>query len=292
MEKNTSHDVTVLGCGLMGAALARTLAGAGHSVAVWNRTHAKAEALASEAITPVPDVADAVAAAPLVLACLSTYDDALAALQDVPDWTGVTLVNVGSGTPVEVEAFGEWARGRGTDYLDGSILGYPADIGAEAAAILYSGSESAWAAHGETLTALTPMSVWVSSEDRTASVLNAGLVGMFLVPAVSAYVEAATYMLGQGVDRSLLDNLTPAVFGSIQAETARAAAAIDGDDFATDQATIATYAQGLDGAAAIMAEAGIRARVFTAAVENLTVAVDAGLGDLGFAAQARIVASG
>ncbi|MCA0155290.1 NAD(P)-binding domain-containing protein [Tsukamurella sp. M9C] len=292
MEKNTAHDVTVLGCGLMGAALARTLAGAGHDVAVWNRTHAKAEALASEAITPVREAADAVGTAPLVLVCLSTYDDALAVLRDVPDWTGVTLVNVGSGTPMEVEAFGEWARGRGAAYLDGSILGYPADIGTEAAAILYSGSESEWAAHGQALTALTPMSVWVSPEDRTASVLNAGLVGMFLVPAVSAYVEAATYMLGQGVDLSLLENLTPAVFASIQAETARAAAAIDGGDFATDQATIATYAQGLDGAAAIMAEAGIRARVFTAAVENLNAAVDAGLGDLGFAAQARIVAAG
>ena len=292
MEKNTAHDVTVLGCGLMGAALARTLAGAGHSVAVWNRTHAKAEALATEAITPVREVADAVGAAPLVLACLSTYDDARAVLRDVPGWTGVTLVNVGSGTPVEVESFGEWARGRDADYLDGSILGYPAGIGTEAAAILYSGSESAWAAHGEMLTALTPMSVWVSPEDRTASILNAGLVGMFLVPAVSAYVEAAAYMLGQGVDRSLLDNLTPAVFASIQTETARAAAAIDCNVFTTDQATIATYAQGLEGAAAIMAEAGIRARVFTAAVENLTAAVDAGLGDLGFAAQARVVALG
>ncbi len=257
MDKNTTHDVTVLGCSGRG----RTRTHTGRRRPQRRRVEPytrQAEALASEAITPVQEVADAVGAAPLVPACLSTYDDALAVLRDVPGWTGATLVNVGSGTPVEVDSFAEWASGRGTDYLDGSSLGYPAGIGTEAAAILYSGSETAWAAHGETLTALTPMSVWVSPEVRTASVLNAGLVGMFLVPAVSAYVEAATYVLGQGVDRSLLDNLTPAVFASTQAETATAA--IDGDDFATDQATIATYAQGLDGAAAIMAEAeaGIR----------------------------------
>lgn len=292
MKQTTSHDVTVLGCGLMGSALARALAGGGKTVAVWNRTHHRAAALADNAITPMREIGDAVAAAPLVLACFATYDGALAALEPVSDLTGTTLVNVGTGAPSEVESFGLWAGERGAVYLDGSILGYPEEIGTEGAAILYSGSETAWAEHGESLTLLTPVSVWVSHDVKIASVLNVGLVGMFLVPAVSAYVEASTYMLGQGVDQALLDAFTPAAFASVQSETARVATAIAGGDFTTDQATIATYAQGLDGAVDVMKETGLNARVFAAAIENLTAAVDAGLGDLGFAAQTKVIATG
>ena len=40
--------VSVLGTGIMGAAMARNLARAGHAVRVWNRTRAKAEPLAAD----------------------------------------------------------------------------------------------------------------------------------------------------------------------------------------------------------------------------------------------------
>jgi 3-hydroxyisobutyrate dehydrogenase-like beta-hydroxyacid dehydrogenase len=199
------------------------------------------------------------------------------------------VVNVGSGAPSEVDSFGTWAAERGGHYLDGSIFGYPDDIGTEGAAILYSGSGAVWAMHRETLMLLTPMSVWVSEDLKIASVLNVGLVGMFLVPAVSAYVEASTFMLGQGVDQALLETFTPAAFASIQGEAARVSAAMARGDFSTDQATIATYAQGLDGAMDVMAELGLNPRVFSAAIENLAAAVDAGLGNLGFAAQTRVI---
>ncbi|WP_083164304.1 NAD(P)-dependent oxidoreductase [Mycobacterium aquaticum] len=291
MDKTTSHDVAVLGCGLMGSALAQALARGGKTVAVWNRTHQKAEALADNAITPIQEIAEAVRAAPLVVVCLATYDNALAALGQASDLTGTTLVNVGSAAPADVEAFGVWAGERGARYLDGSILGYPEQIGTDATAILYSGSDSAWADHSESLQLLTPMSVWVSPDIKIASVLNVGLVGMFLVPAVSAFVEATTYMRGQGVDQAVLDALTPATFVTVQSETARVASAIDGGDFTTDQATIATYAQALDGAIDVMTELGLTPRVFAAAIENLNAAVDAGLGDLGFAAQTKIIAT-
>ncbi|QTJ67934.1 NAD(P)-binding domain-containing protein [Rhodococcus sp. ZPP] len=208
MDKTTSHDVTVLGCGLMGSALARALAGGGKTVAVWNRTHHRAAALTDNAIAPMREIGDAIAAAPLVLACFATYDAALAVLEPVPDLTGTTLVNVGTGAPS-----GSGPANAVPSTWTG-LLGYPAEIGTEGAAILYSGSETAWAEHGESLTLLTPVSVWVSRDVKIASVLNVGLVGMFLVPAVSAYVEASTYMLGQGVDQPLLDALTPAAFAS------------------------------------------------------------------------------
>jgi threonine dehydrogenase-like Zn-dependent dehydrogenase len=56
----TAYDVAVLGCGLMGAALVRALAKTGRSVAVWNRTPDRAEALAGDGVTPIRTVGDAV----------------------------------------------------------------------------------------------------------------------------------------------------------------------------------------------------------------------------------------
>ncbi|MCV7081858.1 NAD(P)-binding domain-containing protein [Mycolicibacterium insubricum] len=45
-----SHDVVVLGCGLMGSALARSFATRGYSTGTWNRTHERAEALAADGV--------------------------------------------------------------------------------------------------------------------------------------------------------------------------------------------------------------------------------------------------
>src|SRR5215475_5045419 len=52
--------VAVLGTGIMGAAMARSLAREGHDVTVWNRTPARAQAAAGEGITACGAIADAV----------------------------------------------------------------------------------------------------------------------------------------------------------------------------------------------------------------------------------------
>ncbi len=43
--RDLSHDVTVIGLGAMGSALARALANAGKRVMVWNRSPDKAQAM-------------------------------------------------------------------------------------------------------------------------------------------------------------------------------------------------------------------------------------------------------
>jgi predicted dinucleotide-binding enzyme len=52
--------VSVLGTGIMGAAMARNLARAGHTVRAWNRTRAKAEPLAADGIEIADTPAQAV----------------------------------------------------------------------------------------------------------------------------------------------------------------------------------------------------------------------------------------
>lgn len=66
--------ITILGAGLLGSGFTRALARKGHDVRVWNRTHAKAEALQGERITAVASAADAVRGAERVHVVVS--DDA------------------------------------------------------------------------------------------------------------------------------------------------------------------------------------------------------------------------
>jgi 3-hydroxyisobutyrate dehydrogenase len=67
----------VLGTGIMGSAMARSLAREGHEVTVWNRTRARADAVAAEGITACGAVADAVIGAEVVFTMLYDADSAL-----------------------------------------------------------------------------------------------------------------------------------------------------------------------------------------------------------------------
>ncbi|MES0161744.1 MULTISPECIES: NAD(P)-binding domain-containing protein [unclassified Mesorhizobium] len=67
-------DITVIGLGAMGTALAEAFLNQGHAVTVWNRSPAKAEALAAKGAIVAKSVEEAVRSSPLIVACLLVYD--------------------------------------------------------------------------------------------------------------------------------------------------------------------------------------------------------------------------
>ena len=271
----------------MGAALVRALATSGHSVAAWNRSPERAQALAGNGVTAVRSIDEAVRSAPLVIACTSTYETTLSALENVTDWSGAALVNIGTGSPHDVEMMERWAAERGVGYLDGSILCFPDKIGTPEGIILFSGSPAVWAKHEAALMSLGDASAHVAQEVRAASVMEIAIIGAFYVSAVGAYVEAATYARSQGVSAEALRSTTLLALGGLQQATEEALVAIENDDYATDQATLEVYAEGSRTGLATMRAAGYRARLLGAAVENLETAQAAGLGKLGLYAQAK-----
>ncbi|NTV75596.1 MAG: NAD(P)-dependent oxidoreductase, partial [Holophaga sp.] len=66
--------ITILGLGRMGAPMARNLIELGHEVTLWNRTPARAEAMAAPGVRVSPTVSDAVAKAQVALTMVA--DDA------------------------------------------------------------------------------------------------------------------------------------------------------------------------------------------------------------------------
>lgn len=122
-----------LGMGVMGAPMARNLLRAGYPVVVWNRTRARAEALAPDGAAVAATPAEVARRADIVLACLF---DAAAVEQVVtgPDGllegigAGQVFVDMTTGSPPVSERLAERLAGRGADMLDAPVSG--GDVGA------------------------------------------------------------------------------------------------------------------------------------------------------------------
>jgi 3-hydroxyisobutyrate dehydrogenase len=117
--------VAVLGTGIMGAGMARSLLRAGHEVRVWNRNADRAKPLAEDGATVAADAAEAVRGADVLLTMLFDADSVLevvgSAVEAVgPDAAWLQTSTVGLDGAERVAAF---AAEHGVAVLDTPVLG-------------------------------------------------------------------------------------------------------------------------------------------------------------------------
>ena len=166
--------VAVLGTGIMGAAMARSLAREGHDVAVWNRTTDRAEAMAGGSITAHADLAEAVRGADVVLTMLYDADSVLAVTADLVAALGPDAVWVQS-TTVGPEGMARIAQAAGDTVprlLDAPVLGtkQPAESGN--LTVLVSGTETARLRAAEIFDAVGARTIVVGDALGPASALK------------------------------------------------------------------------------------------------------------------------
>jgi 3-hydroxyisobutyrate dehydrogenase-like beta-hydroxyacid dehydrogenase len=140
-------DVTLIGLGAMGSALAKALIDAGHSITVWNRSPERLDNIVALGAQGASDVFEAVKASNLVLVCVSNYTATRNFLETedvLPHLDGKTLVQMGTGTPGEARDNEAWMKSHGGDYLDVTIDPYPEGIGEEDSMFFISGSKAAY----------------------------------------------------------------------------------------------------------------------------------------------------
>jgi len=138
-------DVTVIGLGKMGSALAQALLKGGFQVLVWNRSPEKAKFLASQGASSAQNPGEALAAAPVALVCVTDYDASDVILAEAaPYLAGKILVQLSTGTPQLARRGEAWAMEHGAQYLEAKITGSPQSIGTSSAHILVSGALAAY----------------------------------------------------------------------------------------------------------------------------------------------------
>jgi 3-hydroxyisobutyrate dehydrogenase-like beta-hydroxyacid dehydrogenase len=175
-------DVSVLGLGLMGSALARAFLSAGQRVTVWNRTAERTETLVGAGAKRSEKAADALRASPLSVVCVRDYTTAASFLRDSDSQTalaGRALLQLSTGTSREAREAEAWAGRIGCGYLDGCIMAYPEIIGRADASIYISGPCALFQQHRELLSALGGDVAFVGEAIGLAAMLDAAHLTAF-----------------------------------------------------------------------------------------------------------------
>jgi 3-hydroxyisobutyrate dehydrogenase-like beta-hydroxyacid dehydrogenase len=171
--------VTVMGLGAMGSAVANVLVSGNHPTTVWNRTPGKAQALAVRGATPAATAAEAAAASPLVIVCVTDYAATTAILDAMAAAAaGRVLVNLTTGTPDEAHAMAARACEAGAVYLDGAVQAGPGQIGTPAATMFYAGAEKSFTRHAATLGRLGS-ATYVGTDSGQACRWDLALLGLW-----------------------------------------------------------------------------------------------------------------
>ena len=148
-------EVSVIGLGNVGSALARALIAAGADVTVWNRSPGKAAVLVEEGARSAVDAAAAIAASPVVLMCVTDPVGARQVLTTcAAQVAGKLLVQFTTSTPQEAREGKAWAKHHDMDYVQAAITGSPATIGTPDAHILLAGPQQAFSTAEPLLRAL------------------------------------------------------------------------------------------------------------------------------------------
>ncbi|MFB5676591.1 NAD(P)-dependent oxidoreductase [Paenibacillus terreus] len=176
-------EVSVIGLGPMGAALAQALLRNGKSVAVWNRTLSKAESLVQQGAVLASSVSSAISASPISIVCVANYGTS-ASILDTKEVASVlagrTLVQLSTGTPQEARNSELWAQDRGVDYLDGAIQAWPSHIGGPDTVILFSGSHTAFHKSEPFLRILAGNSIYLGESVGAASAQALAVISYLL----------------------------------------------------------------------------------------------------------------
>lgn len=136
-------EVTVIGLGNMGSALARALLENGRAVTVWNRSPEKAAPLVNKGAVLTPSPSAAITDSPIIMVCVTSYAAANHILDEVAtNLPGKLLVQFSTGSPRDARASETWAHEHEAEYLDCAITGSPGSIGTPSAHILVSGREA------------------------------------------------------------------------------------------------------------------------------------------------------
>ncbi|HET6860996.1 MAG TPA: NAD(P)-binding domain-containing protein [Streptomyces sp.] len=230
--------VTVIGLGMMGAALAAAFLAAGHPTTVWNRSAAKTGPLVAQGAQPAATAAEAVAASPLTVVCLSTYDTVEAVLHPLAEQlTGRTVVNLTNGTPAQAREFAAWAQKQGVEYVDGGIMAVPQMIAGPYAYVLYSGAQPAFEAHRETLARLGGTK-WVGTDPGLAALqdiaLLTGMYGMF-----AGVLQAFALVRSAGISAEEFSGLLTPWIGAMTGGLGEMGRAIDSGEHLTDVSSLA-----------------------------------------------------
>jgi 3-hydroxyisobutyrate dehydrogenase len=203
-QATSAPSVALLGTGIMGAGMARSMLRAGIPLRVWNRTRSRAEPLEADGAIVSDSPAEAVRGADIIVtmladgpAVLDAMTAAVPGLSPGQIWAQTSTVGVSW-----LEELAEFARDRGIVFLDAPVLGTrePAERGQLTVFAAGPGeaSESIRERVRPVLEAIGQKTVWLD-EVGTATRLKL-VANSWVVALTNAIGESVALARGLGVD--------------------------------------------------------------------------------------------
>jgi 3-hydroxyisobutyrate dehydrogenase-like beta-hydroxyacid dehydrogenase len=273
------NEITVIGMGAMGSAIASTLVDKRREVCVWNRTTAKTDALKRIGASVADSVDEAIAASPVTILCISNHSDSLELLSTAQSaLDGKVLVQLSTCTGTEAEEFANWTAARGADAMTGSIEAYPSAIGTDVAGVALAGSEAAWAACSGIVLDAAPASVYLGDSHALPAALSSALISPLLGMVVGV-VHGLLECEKSGFPVSDYVAFLPQALSVATSQAEYLARTIADDDFDDPEAALKTYAAAIAMRAADHRVRGVNDE-FLAFLDGLCKrSIDAGHGD-------------
>lgn len=271
--------VAILGTGIMGSAMARTIAASGFTLRVWNRTRGRAHALRDIGATIADSPADAVTDADIVITMLAdgdavrtVMDGAIPSMRRDAVWAQMSTI-----APEQTAAFRRRATDAGVRFVDAPVLGTkrPAEEGT--LLVLASGTEDALETCDPVFDAVGARTIRLGPSGEGTKlklVVNTWLLGM-----LGALAETIAFAERIGIDpHRFLDTIEGGATGTRYARV-KGEAMIDRDYDPSFPLALARKDANL-----ILAAAGGDLPTIAAVERLLAVADEAGLGDHDMAA--------
>jgi len=204
-------EITMIGLGAIGSALAQTLLKAGRGVTVWNRSPKKMEPLVALGARGTTDLGEAIEASSRLMICITDYA-ATSVLLNQPGVPSLlndrTVIQFSTGTPKEAADFETWVGAQGATYLDGAIMVNPASIGGDDAQILVAGPEETFEQCQGLLSCLGGDLRYLGANVRAAATLDLALLS-YIECAIFGVIHGVSMCESEGISLEQFADLLP-----------------------------------------------------------------------------------
>ncbi|KQW81225.1 hypothetical protein ASC89_05190 [Devosia sp. Root413D1] len=272
-------DLSVIGLGDMGSAIARALLAAGLAVTVWNRSDARVTPLVERGATAAVSAGAAIEASPAALLCVSDYPATMALFEGTTRALhGRLIVQFASGTPAQARALETKVRQAGGRYLDGAIGAWPRQVGSPDASFTLAGNADDFAAARPLLDLLGGQLTHVGPDAGHAKAYaNAGLA--YFAGHWIGFAQGAALLETEGLDPAMLGDMLASMGPILATDMQRMGRAIATEAFDEAESTVKTIAGDLRWLAELADATGAEAEFARLAAALFARARDLGLGD-------------
>ncbi|WP_368039751.1 NAD(P)-dependent oxidoreductase [Ruegeria atlantica] len=278
-EEFSMTDISVIGLGSMGKALARAQMKAGRSVTVWNRTPEKATALGSEGATVAATVSEAISASPVTITCVKSHPQTIELLSNAANsLPNKTIIELSTGGAEDAEDLAQLVENAGASWMVGIINAYPHMIGDKDTVLSVVGTEEQWKIHGPIIRNLGGRSVHVGDQ---AGMLAALFAGLFTVRQgfMWGMIYGALAAKKAGIPMQTFSDLVPISMGMMKPYYDYFAATAPQATYGNPPASMSTYAAALEDVLASFEALGARDELPRLFVEMAQLGMDQGLED-------------